>query len=937
ALLQTIKVEFEDDVCPQTPTSTWEDVSPPTAVTSFDPILFTDHETHRTFVSHLLLNPFASATSFTDDDGASWIPSQGAGAGSGIDHQTLGGGPFAQPAPPTTTGYPNGVYYCAQDIAFANCALSLDGGLTFGPAVPMYNLEQCAGLHGHVKVAADGTVYVPNAECTGQVNPNENAVAVSEDNGLTWEVRTVPGTVGSGGSDPSVAFDDAGNVYLGFVEEDKIPAVAVSTDRGKSWFNVYDVGHTHGIQNAVFPAMVAGSAGRAAMAFYGTQAGGSANLFDSEGVWHLYVAHTYDYGASWVTVNATPDDPLQRGGIHLGGGSQIHRNLLDFFDADYDPQGRMVVGWADGCVDNCVAAPDAARGNSYTAYGKLARQSGGRRLIAAHDPAEPTVPGAPALTATRNGAQATLAISQSEDGGSPITGFEVFRAAGGGAEESIAVLDGSTRVFVDTGLRDGVAYTYRVEAANAEGTSCGTNAVTVEDRGSSCRLPGLRVVDDASGDQDGAPLNPDMDIEWVAIAEPFYEGGEQKLAFTMKVAGLDPAPSERMWRILWEYPDPPLPGEPTDSGFVGRYYVGMDTDASGNATFEYGMVANLTAVAANALPPVRLGDADPESSFDPDGTITIVVPTAKIGGPHAGDLIGGLVARTYPVRQSETLRSDSASDSVTFALTYRLLGNAACENPPRPVPESGHVHGAGFLDSVDGNGFDEINFSFHARVEEHALEGKVKLKDRGAGVVIDASEITGLAAGGDECNGVATSAEKGFELTARGTFNGAEAEFLLCGEDTGRPGKGGDGSPPNRFYLECLSGCGYDTASRTPDDGLDGGNIHLHDPIDGGGPSPSGGTEAMVVELDPVLLSQAVPGQAVVLTAHVAAPEGVSLAGRQVTLRHEGANGIGGSTSALADALGMAVFVVTPTPGETAYWVETGELDSNRVVIEVAQ
>ena len=685
ALLQTLRVQFEDLTCPQTPGSSWEDVSPPTAVNSFDPILFTDHDTSRTFVSHLLLNPLASAAAFTEDDGDQWTPSQGAGPGSGIDHQTLGGGPFAQPAPPTVGAYPHAVYYCAQDIAFANCALSLDGGLTFGPAVPMYTLEQCAGLHGHVKVGSDGTVYVPNAECVGAVNPNENAVVASEDNGLTWEVRTVPGTVGAGGSDPSVAVDEGGTLYLGFVDDDEIPAVAVSPDRGRTWTLVYDVGSVLGIRNAVFPAMVAGDAGRAAMAVYGTTHGGDANRFDSEGEWHLYVAHTYDDGASWVTVNATPDDPLQRGGIHLGGGSEIHRNLLDFFDADLDAQGRMVIGYADGCIGACVSAPPVARGNSYTAFGTIARQTGGRRLIAAFDPTEPTVPGAPRLTATRNGGIATLGISQSEDGGSPVTSYRVFRAATGEPEELLATLDGSTRVFVDPSAQEDTTYTYRVAAVNTLGESCGSNAVEAAPAGSSCAAPGVRVVTDAGGDQDGAPLLEDMDIEWVAIGEPFFEAGERKLVFTLKVASLDPLPPGRMWRVLWNYPDAPLAPHPTDSGFVGRYYVGMDTDESGVPSFEYGLVTNLTAVVINFLPPVRLGDADPESTFDPDGTITLVISTDKVGGPEADDLIGGLVARAYPVRQGETLRSDTAADSATLADTYRLVGNDACESLPTPT------------------------------------------------------------------------------------------------------------------------------------------------------------------------------------------------------------------------------------------------------------
>lgn len=687
ALLQTLRVRFDDQACAQTPPSVWTDVSPPTAVNSFDPILFTDHDTGRTFVSHLLLNPLASASAFTDTDGTSWTPSQGAGAGSGVDHQTMGGGPHA--TLPAGALYKNAVYYCAQDIAFANCALSLDGGITFGPAIPMYDLQTCAGLHGHVKVGPDGTVYVPNASCVGEVNPNENAVVVSEDNGLTWEVRTVPGTAGTGGSDPSVAVDTAGRVYLGFADGDKNAAVAVSDDHGLTWTNVYDVGSMAGVKNLVFPAMVAGGPGRAAMAFYGSASPGSLNSFDSDGVWHLYVAHTYDGGASWITVNATPNDAIQRGGIHLGGGSEIHRNLLDFFDADLDAQGRMVVGFADGCLGGCAQSSDTARGNSFTAYGTIARQTGGRRLFSAFDPPASTVPGAPRLTVTRNGALAKLTWSQSENGGSAVTSYRVFRRPPGGSEQLLATLGGSIREYVDQSADPRVTYAYRVGATNALGASCGTNDVSAAPTGSSCIPPGIRVAQDRVGDQVGEPVNLDMDIEWIAIGEPFLADGASKLAFTMKVRSLATLPPHRMWRILWSYPDAPVPPSPTSTSFVGRYYVGMNTDGAGTPSFQYGIVGNLSAVVANVSPATRLGPAEPESGYTADGTITMVVAADAVGGPAAGDLIGGLVGRAYPVAQDETLRSDTAADSATNAATYTVVGNAFCENPPPTINCSG--------------------------------------------------------------------------------------------------------------------------------------------------------------------------------------------------------------------------------------------------------
>ncbi len=680
-VLQTLRVKF-DDSCPQTPSSFWENKSPITSQQTFDPILFTDRETGETIVSQLGFNPIAGLSSVTLDDGETWIPSQGSGIGSGVDHQTVGGGPYHAPVP-SNAAFPHAVYYCSQDIALANCALSVDGGITYGPAVPIYALTQCEGLHGHIKVGADGTAYIPNRGCKGTLGL-EQAIVLSENNGASWTVRTVPGSVTSG-SDPSVAEDKGGRLYLGFVHG-HIPGVAVSDDKGVTWKYLYDVGAQLGIKNAAFPAVVAGDKGRAAFAFYGTKAEGNVDSFAfPPNAWHLYVAHTYDGGQSWVTVDATPNDPLQRGGMRLGGGGAIHRNLLDFFDANMDAEGRVLVSYPDGCRGTCAQAADTARGNSYGAFSTIARQSGGPRLIAAFDPPATTVPGAPRLTVTRNGSLTKLTWSQSDTGGLPISGYKIFRRSGSGPEQLLASIGGSATSYVDQSGDPRVTYSYRVVASNSLGESCGSNETVAAPVGSSCAAPGWRVLEDKAGDQTGAPLNADMDIQWISIAEPYFPDGSRKLVFRMKVASLASLQPNRMWRIIWNYPDSPVPPNPDDPGFfIGRYYVGMNTDENGAVSFEYGFAESLSLVLADVQPPFALGVPD-DASFTPDGTITITIAADKVGGPKAGDLIGGVVGRTYPVRNDLTLRGNGAADDVSLGNTYMLVGNAFCQNPPPTI------------------------------------------------------------------------------------------------------------------------------------------------------------------------------------------------------------------------------------------------------------
>ena len=381
AYTSTFKATFDTSTPAK---ATWSDVSanlangcPQGSTTSLDPILFTDHVTGRTFESQLAGK--TALTCYTDNDGAAWNPTSGSGINSGVDHQTLGGGPLPSGVSnlPTTT-YPHAVYYCSQDIADASCARSSDGGTTFGPAVPMYSMLECGGLHGHVKVAPDGTVYVPNKGCGAN-----QAVAVSTDAGASWTVRPNPSST-PGDSDPSVGVGAGGSVYMGYQAADGTARAAVSLDRGKTWLYDQNVGAQVGVKNAVFPAVVAGDDNRASVAFLGSTTGG--NYQDAAtftGVWHLYVATTYDGGKSWGTVDVTPTDPVQRGSICTGGTTcGKDRNLLDFMDVTIDAQGRVLVGYADGCTGACATGG----AQNYDALASIARQSGGLTLKSAYDP-----------------------------------------------------------------------------------------------------------------------------------------------------------------------------------------------------------------------------------------------------------------------------------------------------------------------------------------------------------------------------------------------------------------------------------------------------------------------------------------------------------------------------------------------------------------------
>src|SRR6478672_936001 len=90
-----------------------------------DPIMFTDHDTGRTFVTQLEgLTPAGSTTDITDDDGDSFTPSEGSSLPSDVDHQTFGGGIYHAGGVGPTGSYPNAVYYASQSVADARATQS---------------------------------------------------------------------------------------------------------------------------------------------------------------------------------------------------------------------------------------------------------------------------------------------------------------------------------------------------------------------------------------------------------------------------------------------------------------------------------------------------------------------------------------------------------------------------------------------------------------------------------------------------------------------------------------------------------------------------------------------------------------------------------------------------------------------------------------------
>jgi PKD repeat protein len=696
----TLRTSFDD--CSSPASDLWEDVSS-SFVSQFvlsDPIGWVDHQTGRVFSLDLIGGEGQSFMAFSDDDGKTYTPTENGPPAGSPDHETLGGGPYAPPLPNPGLVYPNATYYCGQAIANNFCARSDDGGLTFGPQVPLVHPPDCepAGAqNGHVKVGPDGTVYVPQGKCPNAVLlPSVAAVSVSRDNGVTWTLSQVPNST-SINLDPSVAIDGGNNVYLTWLDANQLPHVAVSKDHGATWAHDTDVGAALGIQNANFVISTAGDSGRAAVGFLGTTTAGNPNDMNHfRGIWHLYVATTYDGGATWTTVDATPDDPVQVGSVCTAGTTcGADRNLLDFNDMQVDSEGRIVVAFADGCVPpGCTTA--TAQGNppytaSRSAKASIARQSGGKRMFAAFDPVEPALPGAPRLVAATADPTSfvTLTWLAPDSGGSPITGYKVYRGTASGAETPLATAGPGATSYVDAAAAAGTQYFYKVTAVNAQGESlsCREIASAVPAAASPCSGLGLLVANNPGHPPPNVPPDPSLAILHVFAGEPFLGNGVSALKWTLQVkpAGAGGPQKSGEWYILWNRQSPTAAGN-------DRNYVAMKTDAAGTLSFEYGTITS-----PQPIPPPpgdttvhnvpqRIGAADASSSYDPAlGLITIVIdPALFADGLGAGKTLLTVEARTFVGRADGAPINQSTAADFSADGQYTMVGNAAC-NPAPPV------------------------------------------------------------------------------------------------------------------------------------------------------------------------------------------------------------------------------------------------------------
>lgn len=219
----------------------------------------------------------------------------------------------------------------------------------------------------------DGLVYVAyNTDGTEDSDINDDILLARTDLQLGDQQLTKVATTRGDSFDSFVAVDvdQAGNVYVVWTER-RPRGEAGKRGRTNSYLAISkDKGKTFGppkrlnsiARTTVFPWVVAGSAGRVAVAYYGIRHRGSSPetvMLPERRIprWKIYVAYSMNATSASPTYKETRATPagyrLHEGNVCTSGTGCAAgtRDLLDYFQLDLDACGRIVIAYTDNSRD----------------------------------------------------------------------------------------------------------------------------------------------------------------------------------------------------------------------------------------------------------------------------------------------------------------------------------------------------------------------------------------------------------------------------------------------------------------------------------------------------------------------------------------------------------------------------------------------------------
>ncbi|MGI8889837.1 MAG: hypothetical protein ACR2G0_03520 [Chthoniobacterales bacterium] len=249
---------------------------------------------------------------------------------------------------------PNKVYLEYRNfgagVAFAQ--QSTDGGLTYGPAVVVGTISQTGGLDVD---QVDGTVYISGNDGQLAVGTPDSVTGFP----LTYTVsQVIPTTI-----DPANIFvavrvandhptgDAPNTVYLCYSDGNNIFVIS-SANHGATFTAPVQVNNPADPATKVnlLPWIATGpTQGDIGVVWYGTDNQGN----NDDARWRVYFAQSFNANANIPTfrIVQASDHSNHASNISLKGlpltGQAPNRNLIDYFQVNFDPQGAAVIGYTD--------------------------------------------------------------------------------------------------------------------------------------------------------------------------------------------------------------------------------------------------------------------------------------------------------------------------------------------------------------------------------------------------------------------------------------------------------------------------------------------------------------------------------------------------------------------------------------------------------------
>jgi hypothetical protein len=380
------------------------------AIGTPDPDLGGAYRVYVSSLNSLVTNGVAVST----DRGDTWNDNKVASSFVGVDRQWL-----AAYGPKTA-------YLSYHEIGATSVLMTktTDGGTTWGPPMEMFTTDTIVetsevwfgagsigtgNLQSNMIALPDGGVAFAYARAAAGTSPGVNTIdGVDRPEGMPgnaplddlWIAITNPGgttvenirvgrlSPNAIGLFPAIAVDAAGNLYVTATNRHGV-FLATSTDRGATWSPLHEVTASAREANTttVFPYVVAGSAGRAALAWLGTTA---ADTNTEDAVWTVQYASSFDVLAAEPTFNVmqASTKPAHAGRVCLSGlscslGNPIEdgRSLAEVLQMGITKDGRAMIAYPENFSQTHVGA-----------FATVVEQNGGPGLYADIVPVPPIPP-----------------------------------------------------------------------------------------------------------------------------------------------------------------------------------------------------------------------------------------------------------------------------------------------------------------------------------------------------------------------------------------------------------------------------------------------------------------------------------------------------------------------------------------------------------------